>query len=363
MRRRRSSSIDISQIIGDFIKNLFGPSPYLGVDLGSSNVRIYLEGKGIVSREKVYIVKNVKTNDYIISGDEAYDMLGKTPPNLQVTNPIERGRVSDFDAVFYFMQKAVTKALEPYYKNQMLTRFNLLFSVPLGLTEVEEMAIVEVGKKVGAKEVLLVETPISAGFGLKAPVMENVGTFLVDIGGGTTEVSLISLGGVVLSKILPSGGTDFNQSLINYLRLRYGLLVGERTAEELKLVLGSIIEESNDLLEISGRSMETGMPRSIKVKKKVLFEPLYPYFGQIIDLIKEAIEETPPELIKDVRSHGITLSGMSSNFKDLDTYLSKELKLKVTIANEPEYSVIRGLGWLIEHPEILAKVSIKFAKF
>lgn len=361
--RRRRSDLDFNQIIGGWLKDLFGKAPFLGVDLGSTNVRIYLEDKGIVSRQKVYIVKNIKTNEYVVSGDEAYDMLGKTPPNLDVTNPIERGRVSDFDAVLFFMQKAISKALEPYHKNQMVSRFNLLFAVPLGLTEVEEMAIVEVGKKAGAKEVLLVETPIAAGFGLKAPVMENTGTFLVDIGGGTTEVSLISLGGVVLSKILPSGGSDYNQSLINYLRLRYGLLIGQKTAEDLKLVLGSIVNENNDLVEISGRSMETGMPRTLKIKKKVLFEPLYPYFGQIMDIIKEAIEETPPELIKDVRSYGIILSGMSANFVDLDSYLRRELKLKVTVSKGPEYSVIRGLGWLIEHPEVLAKISIKFAKF
>ncbi|OGK71895.1 hypothetical protein A2313_02195 [Candidatus Roizmanbacteria bacterium RIFOXYB2_FULL_41_10] len=174
---------------------------------------------------------------------------------------------------------------------------------------------------------------------------------------------MISLGGVVLSKILPSGGRDFSQALVNYLRLRYGLLVGDKTAEELKMVLGSIVKDSTDLVEISGRSMETGMPRTIKIKKKVLFEPLYPYFGQIIDLIHEAIEETPPELIKDVHNHGIILSGMSANFGDLDTYLAKELKLKITTVSEPEYAVIRGLGWLIEHPEVLSKVIIKFAKF
>lgn len=363
MRRRRSSSFDVIEYLGSFFKDLFGTPPFLGIDLGSSNIRVYLQGKGIVSRQKVYLVKNNKTNDFIISGDEAYEMLGKTPPNLSVISPIERGRVSDFDAVQFFLQKAVEKAIEPYYKNQLLSRFNLLFAVPLGLTEVEEMAVVEVGKKIGAKEVFLVETPLAAGFGLKAPVMENTGTFLVDIGGGTTEVSLLSLGGVVLSKIMPSGGRDLSQALVNYLRLRYGLLIGEKTAEELKLVLGSIIKESTDLVEVSGRSMETGMPRTIKIKKKVLFEPLYPYFGQIMDLVREAIEETPPELIKDVHSQGLILTGMSANFKDLDTYLAKELKLKVSTATEPEYSVIRGLGWLIEHPEVLSRVMIKFAKF
>jgi rod shape-determining protein MreB len=363
MRRRRTQQFNFKEFISGFFKDLFGKPPFLGVDLGSSNIRIYLQGKGIVNSQKVYLVKNLKTNDFVVSGDEAYEMLGKTPPNLSVIAPIEKGRVSDFDAVQFFLQKAINKAIEPYYKNQLLTRFNLLFAVPLGLTEVEEMAVVEVGKKIGAKEVFLVETPLAAGFGLKAPVMENTGTFLADIGGGTTEISLISLGGVVLSKILASGGKDYNQALINYLRLRYGLLIGEKTAEDLKLVLGSIINESTDLVEVSGRSIETGMPRTLKIKKKVLFEPLYPYFGQIMDLVREAIEETPPELIKDIYSHGLIITGMSANFIDLDSYMAKELKLKVTTASEPEYSVIRGLGWLIEHPEVLSKVMIKFSKF
>ena len=363
MRRRRGYQIDVKQSLSSWFKDLFGTPPFVGVDLGSTNVRVYLEGKGIVNKQKLYIVKNTKNNEFIIAGDEAYEMLGKTPPNLEIINPIEKGRVSDFDAVLFFMQKTIETALEPYYKNHFLQRFNLLFAVPLGLTEVEEMAVVEVGKKVGAREVFLVETPLAAGFGLRAPVMENQGTFLVDIGGGTTEVSLISLGGVVLYRILKSGGNDFDQALINYLRLRYGILIGQKTAQDLKLVLGSVLTDSQDQVEVAGRSMETGMPRSIKIKKKVLFEPLYPYFGQILDLIREAIEETPPELIKDVRTQGIILSGMSSNFVDLDTYLSRELKLKVSVSTEPEYSVIRGLGWLIEHREVLGKVMIKFAKF
>jgi rod shape-determining protein MreB and related proteins len=363
MRRRRGTQVDFQSFITGWIGNLFKKPPFLAVDLGSTNLRIYLQGKGIVNRQKTCVVKNVKKDEFIVCGDEAYDMLGKTPPNLLVSNPIERGRVSDFDAVLYFLQKEIVKATEPYFQNRLLTRFNMLFSVPLGLTEVEEMAVVEVGKKIGAKEVFLVETPLAAGFGLKSPVMENVGTFLADIGGGTTEVSLISLGGVVLSKILSVGGQDHSRALINYLRLRYGLLIGEKTAEDLKLLLGSLVKESADLIEISGRSLESGMPKSIKIKKKILLEPLYPYFGQVLDLIKEAVEETPPELIKDLRTHGLIVSGMAANFVDLDTYFSRELKLKVATANEPEYSVIRGLGWLSEHPEALAKVMIKFSKF
>jgi len=363
MRRRRVVQFDLTQTVSSWFKDLFGEPPCLGIDLGSANARIYLQGKGIVNKQKVYLVKNNKTGEFIVDGDEAYEMLGKTPPNLEIISPIEKGRISDFDAVLYFMQKAVQKALEPYRKNLNLQRFNLLFSVPLGLTEVEEMAVVEVGKKIGAREVFLVETPLATGFGLKAPVMSNVGTFLVDIGGGTTEVSLVSLGGVVQYKILKSGGSEYNQALINYLRLRYGLLVGYKTAEELKLILGSVLKDDSDQVEISGRSMESGMPRTIKIKKKVLFEPLYPYFGQILDTIREVIEETPPELIKDIRNQGVILSGMSSNFVDLDSYLARELKLKVSVSSEPEYSVIRGLGWLIEHPEVLKKVMIKFAKF
>ncbi len=363
MRRRRSFQFDVKNTVLEWFKELVGSPPYLGIDLGSLNIRMYLEDRGIVLREKVYVVKNVKNNEFVVAGDEAYDMLGKTPPNLTVFSPIERGRVSDFDGVLFLLQKSVGKALEPYYKNQLLQRFNVLFSIPMGLTEVEEMAVVEVGKKAGAREVHLVETPIAAGFGLRAPVLENTGTFVVDIGGGTTEISLISLGGVVLYKVLKVGGRDFNSALSNYLRLRYGLLIGEKTAEEIKLGIGSVTETSNDLLEISGRSLETGMPKSISVKKKLLFEPLYPHFGQILDMVREAVEETPPELIKDINNKGIILSGMSANFLDLDEYLSRELKLPIETSSEPEYNVIRGLGFLIEHPSILSRVAIKFAKY
>ncbi len=362
MRRRRSAQIDVMNMLTQWARDIFGAPPYLGVDLGSFNIRIYLESKGIILKEKIYVAKNKSKNEFVAAGDVAYEMLGKTPPNIEVFSPIEKGRISDFDGVLFLLKHTISKALEPYYKNQLSQRFNLVFAIPLGLTEVEEMAIVEAGKKSGAKEVFLIETPLASGFGLKAPVMENTGTFLVDVGGGTTEVALVSLGGVVLFKILKFGGIDFNKALINYLRLRYGLLIGEKTAEEIKLALGSVTETDKDYLEISGRSMENGMPKSINVKKKLLFEPLYPYYGQIIDLVREAVEETPPELIKDINSKGIILSGMSSGFLDLDTYFTRELRISVKKVSEPEYTVIRGLGFLIEHKDILEKIAVHFAK-
>jgi len=362
MRRRQTYQLDLKKSASQWLRDLFGSPPFIGIDLGSINIRIFLEDRGIILKEKVFVVKNKTTNEYIIAGDEAYEMLGKTPPNLEVQRPIERGRVSDFDGVEFFLNKVIKKALEPYQKSQFIKRYHLIFVIPLGLTEVEEMAVVEVGKKIGAKEVLLVETPLATGFGIKAPILENTGTFIVDVGGGTTEVSLMALGGVVLYKVIKVGGTDFNQAIINYLRLRYGLLIGEKTAEDIKLSLDSIINSTNDLVEVSGRSIETGMPKSINIKKKLLYEPLYPYFGQIMDLIREAIEETPPELVKDINRKGIILSGMSVNFPDLDKYFNRELKLTVNLCPEPEFSVIRGLGWLISHQDVLKKVSIKFDK-
>ena len=362
MRRRRYNEIDWAQSFTKWVREFFGAPSLLAIDLGSSNIRIYLEGKGLIFKEKAYVVRNVKTKEFVVCGDEAYEMLGKTPPNLEVFSPLGRGRVSDFDGVYHLLRKSLDKALEPYIKNKLLERYNMLFSVPLGLTEVEEMAIVEVGKKAGGKEIFLVETPIAAGFGVKASVMENSGNLIVDVGGGTVEVSLLSLGGVVLYRVIKIGGLDFSNALINYLRLRYGILVGQKTAEEVKLMVGSIIDEGSEIIEVSGRSIESGMPKTIMVKRKLFFEPLYPYFGQIIDVIRESIEETPPELVKDIRNKGIILSGMSANFVDLDTYIAKELKLDVHLVKEPEFSVIRGLGFLVEHKDILEKVLIKYAK-
>jgi rod shape-determining protein MreB and related proteins len=362
MRRRFMSGVDFFTTAQKWISQFVSSPPFLGIDIGSEQLRIYLKERGIVLKEKMYEVQNVKTKDYLIFGDEAYDMLGKTPPNLKVFDPIERGRVSDFDGIVYVLQKAIHRALDPYQRTNIFNRFDALFSVPLGLTEVEEMAIVEVGKKVGARHVYLVETPLAAGFGLKVPVLENSGSLLVDIGGGTTEVSVVSLGGVVLYKVLKIGGKDFNDGLTNYIRLRYGVLIGEKTAEQIKLSLGSMLHSQDDVVEISGRSIETGMPKTVSTKVHLLFEPLYPFFGQIIEAIKEAIEETPPELLNDIKKKGIMLTGMSANFVDFDNYLHKELGMDIVIAQEPEYSVIRGLGFLIEHQDIMEKVGIRYGK-
>ncbi len=363
MRRRRRLENSIFTYLKYFTKDFFASPFFLGIDIGSFEVRIYLKERGVILKEKTYVVENIKNKEFIVFGDEAYDMLGKTPPNLRVFSPIEKGRVSNFEAVVYLLQKAVDRGLAPYQKGGLLKRFDALFAVPLGLTEVEEMAIVEVGKKVGARRVFLVETPLAAGFGTGAPVMENSGSLIVDIGGGTTEISVISLGGVVLYKILKIGGHDFNAALTNYLRLRYGLLIGEKTAEETKLMLGSVFAENKErVIEISGRSLETGMPKTIKIKNSILYEPLYPYFGQIIEAIREAIEETPPELIKDIHKTGITIVGAGGGFNNLDKYFEQELKLSAKLVAEPGGGVVKGLGWLIEHESVLDKVAIKFSK-
>jgi rod shape-determining protein MreB len=360
MRRRSNLLFLISDFTSNLFKDLLNPLPSLGVDMGSSQLRLYLEGKGVILKEKSFIVQNTKTKEYIAFGNEAYEMLGKTPPNLLVFRPIERGRVADFDGAMYLLKKCMDRALNPYQKANLPIHFNGLFSVPLGLTEVEEMAIMEVGQKIGARKVHLVETPIAAGFGLGAPVLENTGTFLIDFGGGTTEISSLSLGGVVSSKILRVGGIDLNEALVNYLRIRYGILIGEKTAEEIKINLGSMMKKTDTVLEISGRSVENGMPKTLNLKCSLLFEPLYPYFGQIIEAVRDLVEQTPPELIKDLHKFGFALIGSSANFVDLGKYLTEELKINIKVYHEADHCVVNGLGWLINHPDILKKVAIKF---
>ena len=360
MRRRKIGT----QLYGlihafDWFSSLFANVPFVGVDLASVSTRVYLQEKGVLLREKTYAVRNQKSSTFIAFGNEAYDMVGKTPPDLSVFAPIERGRVSDFDGLVYFLRHVLERVFAPYPQFSP-NAFNMIISVPIGLTEVEEMALVEVGKKVGGRKVFIVETPLAAGFGLRLPIMENMGNCILDIGGGTTEISVVSLGGIVVSRVLKIGGVDFNEAIINYLRMRYGILIGERSAEEIKLSLGSVLENQDFSLDVSGRSIETGMPKTVKVKNHLLYEPLYPYFGQIQDAVREIIEETPPELITDITKKGIILCGMSAKFLDLAKYLSRDLGITVTLSDDPANSVIKGLGWLIEHPAIMEKVVIKF---
>lgn len=357
MRRRRSSFVDDAfGVVQDALSIFSQRTVTVGIDLGSMEARFYIEGKGIVLRENTYVAYNKKSSSFFAAGNEAYDMLGKTPPDLIVSSPMARGRVSDFDGLVYFMQSMMQRVLG---KQSFYNKFRAIISVPMGLTEVEEMALIEVGKKVGARSVLLVETPIAAGFGLHMPVLENVGTAIVDVGSGTTEMSVISLGGIVISRVLTLGGIDFNEAIINYLRIRYGVLIGEKTAEEVKKSMGPIMHQDDVMLEIHGRSIETGMPKMVKVKNNLLYEALYPYFGKIIEMLREIIEETPPELIPDITKKGVLMTGGSSRFQELDAYITDQLGIKVHTVTDAGDSVVKGLGWLIEHQNYLERVAIK----
>ncbi len=359
--RRRSRLVWWDTVVSSMqsvTQGFLSPPSYIGIDLGTYQTRIYVSGKGVVLREHSMVAKQVKTGEFIAFGNEAYQMLGKTPPDMHVYCPIERGRVSDFDALVYFLDQCTDRALSNSTGSNR--RFNALISVPIGLTEVEEMAILEVGKKTGGRQVSLVEAPVAVGFGMHMPVMENVGTCIVDMGGGTTEISLLSLGGIVLSRVLNVGGNDCNEALQNYLRIRYGLLVGDKTAEGVKRSLGSVVHSQDFLVEVNGRSIENGMPKTIKVKNHLFFEALYPLFGQIIDALHDVIEETPPELVGDITKKGILLTGMGSTFINLDSYFKHELGVAVVGIEESADSLIRGLGWLIEHPDIMRRVAIRF---
>lgn len=360
MRRRRSTPwLDsLLSSVQSITQGFLTPLPYIGIDLGTYQTRIWVPGRGITLREHTMVVKQTKgAHEFTAIGNEAYQMLGKTPPEMQVYSPLERGRVSDFDALVYFLDRCTQRALSTGQGNYK--QFNALISVPIGLTEVEEMALLEVGKKVGGRQVQLVEAPVALGFGLRMPVLENVGSAIVDMGGGTTEISLLSLGGIVLSKVLPIGGHDANEAIQNYLRIRYGLLVGEKTAEEVKHTLGSIINQQDFVIEVNGRSIENGMPKTIKVRNHLFYESLYPLFGQIIDALRDMVEETPPELIGDITKKGIVLTGMGSKFIDLDKYIQHELGVHVASSDEPADRLVKGLGWLIEHPDIMRRIAIR----
>lgn len=339
-------------------QGFLSPLPYIGIDLGTYQTRLYVSGKGVVLREHTMVVKRDQEGEFMAFGNEAYQMLGKTPPNMKVYCPLERGRVSDFDGLVYFLTQCADRALSSFQGNYK--RFNILIAVPIGLTEVEEMALLEVGKKIGGKQVQLVEASVAVGFGLHMPVLENVGTAIVDMGGGTTEISLLSLGGIVLSRVLSMGGSDANEALQNYLRIRYGLLIGVKSAEEVKHSLGSITHAQDFAIEVHGRSIENGMPKAIKVRNHLFYEALYPLFGQIIDALRDIIEETPPELISDITKKGILLTGMGSKFTDFEQYMKRELGITVVNGEDSADSLVRGLGWLIEHPDIMRRVAIRF---
>ena len=330
----------------------------IAVDLGTANSLVYVKGKGIIINEPSVVAINKKTGQILAVGREAKEMVGRTPTHIQIAKPLHRGVVSDFEIaeqiLHYFISKVSRSKFLPFSFPRVIV------GIPAGVTEVERKAVFDATKNAGAKEVYLIEQAVATAVGARLPIQEAIGNFVVDIGGGTTEIAVISLGGIVSSKTLKVAGDKMNEDIIDYLSQKYRLLIGEQTAERIKIEIGKAINTKNKKeCAVRGRNLVTGLPEEIIIDSEDIREAIKNSIGQIIEAIKSTIEETPPELLADVMENGIYLSGGGALLSELDVLISKETKMPVKIIEDPLTAVVRGGGIILENIDGLKDILIQ----
>lgn len=356
----------------DSIFSLF--SHDLGIDLGTANTLVFIRGKGIAIREPSIVARHLKSKKIIAIGTEAKKMLGKTPGTIEAIRPLEHGVISDFDGAAFMLSHYIKQVHEAGRRIPLLARPRVVVGIPSGVTEVERRAVWEASLSAGAREAYLIEEPMAAAIGAGVSVFEPTGVMTVDIGGGTTEIAVISLGGIVVNRSLKMAGYDMDQAIVHYIRLRHGLIIGEKTAEEVKVKIGSAYhkarrkkteEEKGDkeamserVALIRGRDVETGLPRSLRISEGEIREAIGPVITEIIDGIMEVVEETPPELTSDILEHGILLTGGGSLLKGIDELIAERTKIPVTIVDDPLTTVCRGCAKLLDDPALLNQVKV-----
>ncbi len=322
----------------------------IGIDLGTANTLVYLKSKGIVVNEPSVVAINNDTGEVVAVGELAKQMLGRTPENIVAVRPLKDGVIADFDVTQVMLKFFINKALE----KSGLTRPRVVICVPSGVTDVEKMAIEEATIQAGAREVFLIEEPMAAAFGAMLPVEEATGSMICDIGGGTSEVAVISLGGIVTSRTLRMAGDTMNEAIVNYVRRIYNVLIGEPTAERIKIEIGSACPlEIEEATEVSGRDLSTGLPKYIQITSIDVREAMSECISAIVDAIKLTLENTPPELSADIMDRGIVLTGGGALIRGFDTLIRRETGMPVTIADNPLVSVASGAGLVINELETL----------
>lgn len=338
---------------------LFGKiSKDVGIDLGTANTLVYVKGRGIVINEPSVVAINKRTGQVLAIGKEARKMVGKTPGHIVVSRPLVDGVVSDFETTEQMLKYFIEKVHRDSFA--LLPRPRVVIGIPSGVTEVEKRAVVDATINAGAREAFLIDEPMAAAIGARLPVQEAAGNMIVDIGGGTTEVAVISLGGVVTSKSLRVAGDEMNEDVIRFARDEYNLLLGERSAEDIKIAIGSAYQMNEKLdMMIRGRDLISGLPKEVKVTDMEVRNALSRSIKIIINSIKAAIEETPPELISDIMQRGIILAGGGGLIRGLDRLIAEQTEIPVKRMEDPLTAVVRGTGIVLENLDTLKDVLIE----
>ena len=325
----------------------------IGIDLGTANTLVYLRGKGIIMREPSVVALDTKTDEVRSVGHEAKAVIGRTPGSIMAVRPLKDGVIADFDITANMLARFIKKVCG----NSMFFRPRVVICIPSGVTEVERRAVKEAALKAGARQVSVIEEPMAAAIGAGLPISEPSGSMVVDIGGGTSEVAVISLGGIVAARSVRVGGDEFDQAIIAYIKRKYNLLIGERTAEQIKIEIGSAYElEEEKEMEIKGRNLVDGLPKNITVHSEEIRDALAESLQKVVDAIKETLERTPPELSADIIDHGIMLTGGGALLRGLDELVHRETGIDVHVAETPLDCVAAGTGAVLDHIDLLGDV-------
>ncbi len=329
----------------------------LAIDLGTANTLIYLKGQGIVCNEPSVVAvqndANTGRRKIVAVGAEAKNMLGRTPDSITAIRPVKEGVIADFEITEQMLRFLIRKV----HNRKTLVRPRIIICVPHGITEVEKRAVRDSAESAGAREVYLIEEPMAAAIGAGLPITEACGSMILDIGGGTTEIAIISLKGIVFSRSLRVGGDKMDEAISNYVKRRYNILVGERTAEQIKIAVGSAVPTGENLsVEIRGRDLVQGVPKSVVVSEEEVRDALMEPVNQIIDLVRMALEKTPPELSSDIVDRGITLTGGGALLRNLDRLISQETGLPVVLVDDPLSAVVLGSGAVLDQLDLLKDV-------
>lgn len=327
----------------------------LAIDLGTANTLVFVKGKGIVCDEPSVVVIRKDNKRIIAVGADAKKMLGKTPANIMAIRPMKDGVIADFDATGEMLKYFITKV----HNRRSFVSPRVIIGVPSGITQVEQRAVKDAAQASGAREVYLIEEPMAAAVGVGLPVGEPYGNMIVDIGGGTTDIAVIALDGVVYSKAVRVGGDKMDEAIMAYIKRKYNLMIGDKTAEQIKIDIGSAIESENPRsMEIKGRDLISGIPKAITINEKEIKEALSEPVNIILDTIKIVLENTPPELAADIIDRGIILAGGGALLSGLDSHIREETGLPVIVADDPLTAVVRGVGKMLNELELLKKIAI-----
>ncbi|MEG0570714.1 MAG: rod shape-determining protein [Oscillospiraceae bacterium] len=325
----------------------------IGIDLGTANTLVYMKGKGIIIREPSVVAVDIRNDTVRSVGQAAKDIVGRTPGSIVTVRPLKDGVIADFDITTSMLQEFIKKALN----NSSFTKARVVICIPSGVTAVERRAVRETAERAGAKKVEIIEEPLAAAIGAGLPVSEPTGSIVVDIGGGTTEVAVISLGGIVAKKSVRVGGDKFDIDIINYIKRKYNLLIGERTAENIKIEIGAAFPLEEELhMDIKGRNLINGLPENLSVCSDEIREALIDSLQEVLEAVRVTLEKTPPELAADIIDQGITLTGGGALLRGLDQLISKETGMNTYVAENPLDCVANGTGMVLENLDKLSSV-------